>query len=234
MRWTLPTLLSVRLSLQNFGSIALVALALCASGCATRPKTYHAPDATKFNASSKKLGRAIEKTDATISRAQAHVSAAQKNYDKVSSASVDLRDRVVALSKVVPPEIVPEVNKLLAAVDAKIVTEGALSTNLNAANAEIEQAKKDNAASAVYKAEVQSHFEVYQRGAIQNAAIATDERNARIVAEKKVIQQKILRWVWRIFGGFIALAIGALFVLWLLGKWSFKGATTAARAYFRV
>lgn len=203
---------------------------LTLTGCVTRPKTYHAPDATKFNASSKKLGENIEKTGGTISRAQVRVSAAQKNYDQVASASVDVRDKVVAISKVVPLEFLPEINQLLAAVDAKILKEGELAGNLDGANAEIEQAKKDNAASAVFKAEVQSHFETYQLRATQSAAIATEERNARIVAEKQIVQQKIFRILWKIGGGLLVLGIIALIVLWFLGKVSIKG----LRAYFRI
>jgi outer membrane murein-binding lipoprotein Lpp len=211
--------------------VAAIFAALAFSGCATRPKTYHAPDATKFNAASKKLEANIEKTGATIELAQARVSAAQKNYDEVATASIDVRDRVVALAKVVPPEILPEVNQLLTVVEEKIRKEGELSENLKGAYSEIEQAKKFNADSATFKAEVQSHFETYQRGAIQNATDATDERNKRIVAEKKVIQQKIFRWLWRIGGGVIILSIIGLFILWLLGKWTVKGVVTAAKVY---
>lgn len=218
-----------RLSL-HLALISWLAVALGAGGCATRPKTYHAPDPAKFNASAKKLGVNIEKTGATIGRAQARVAAAQKNYDEVATASVDVKDRVVALSKAVPPELLPEVNQLLAAVEAKQLKEGELSVNLDGAYSEIEQAKRDNTASATLKATMQSDFEVYKTGAIQNAAIATNERNLRIVAEKQVFQQKLLRWMWRIFGVFILIGIGVLIFLWFTGKVSIK----ALRAYLRI
>jgi len=220
-----------RLSLQNFGiACALAAVAFSADGCATRAKTYHAPDATKFNASSKKLGANIEKTAETIERAQARVAAAQKNYDEVASASLDVRDRVVKLAQAVPPETLPEINQLLAVVDAKIQKEGELSENLTGAYSEIEQAKQYNADSATFRSALQSDFEVYQRGAIQNAADATAERNLRIKAEQQLAKEKWLRLFWRIGGGVLVLGLIALVVLWFMGKWSIKG----ARAYFRI
>jgi hypothetical protein len=232
-----------RLSLPNHRSritdhwiawAILSAVALGAGGCVTRPKTYHAPDPAKFYASSKKLSEKIEKTGATIARAETQVAAAQKDYDVVAAASIDVRDRVVALSKVVPPEFLPEINQLLGVIEQKQIKEGELSGNIDGAYGEIEQAKKDNAASATAKATLESDFEVYKKGAIQNAADATDERNNRIAAEKQVLQQKLLRWMWRIFGVFILIGAGVLIFLWFTGKWTIKGATTAARAYLHV
>jgi hypothetical protein len=210
---------------------ALFGSSLVFSGCVTRPKTYHAPDATKFKESAKKLEVNIEKTGATIDRAQLRVAAAQKDFDEVSSASIEVRDRVVELSKIAPPELLPKFEELLAIVDEKTKKEGELSQNLEGAYSEIEQAKKDNNVSETLRTSVLSDFEVYQRGAIKNAADATNERNARIVAEKQVLREKIFRWIWRIGGGVVLLALVGVFILWIAGKWTFKGSIAAAKVY---
>lgn len=166
-------------TVKQIAQLVLLSGAIFFSGCATAPRHYLPPDATKMNASRQRLGQAVEKSRATASRAKSQVIEAQN----LSSAR---NEKLAALKKQVPKELVPAVEdieaasqqqdaKLAEAVETQIVLESQLT---EADNAKIQHEKDDLE---------------YQGKAGGLADTATSERNARIKAENSL---SWYRWHW--------------------------------------
>lgn len=216
--------------MRTLRSLIVIAIATALTSCATRPKTYAPPDATQVTATTKRLSDAVTKASETATRAERHVKQAQKANDQVAAESATVVNLVNELAKLVPPELAPKVDELKGAVDRQQVATGELTLHLSGAQSEHEQLTKDNLESWAAKIALQVAQARYQADAKQIAQHATDERNARIAAEKQLSREKWARLFWKIGGGFLVLGIIALFILWLAGKWSIKG----ARAWFKI
>jgi hypothetical protein len=186
-------------------SLLVILTAIVLSACATRPKTYTAPDATKVMASAKRLSAAVTKASDTAVRAQLKVADAQQSADRVAADSVTVINQVNELAKLVPPELLPKVTDLQTAVEAQQIEEGNLSTHLAGAQKEQAQLTKDLDEAKAAKIELQTNQAKYQADAQGLADDASVERNARIVDEKKL---SWYRWHW--WGSWIALGAGVL------------------------
>lgn len=209
--------------------IPLVAIALSFTACATRQKTYAPPDATKVNASAKRLSAAVTKASDTAIRAQAKVAEAQQSADRVAADSVTVINQVNELAKLVPPELLPKVTDLQTAVEAQQIEEGNLSTHLAGAQKEQAQLTKDLDEAKAAKIELQTNQAKYQADAQGLADDASVERNARIADEKKL---SWYRWHW--WGSWIALGAGVLACgvfafLKFTGRLAFTGAQIASK-----
>jgi hypothetical protein len=208
-------------------SIILAASLFLFSSCATRPKTYTAPDATKVTAATKRLAAAIAKSGETAVRVEAKVREAQENFDRVAASSVSVLAQVHDLEQLVPAELKPRVADLKSAINAQIVDQDKTSESLSGARTELAEFKKDVGEMNAAKVELQSAQTKYQSDAAIVAIAATSERNHRIAAEKQLTQQKIFKWLWRIGGGAV---VGGVILLFVTGKLSIK----AIRTYFRI
>lgn len=175
----------------RFFNLVLAGLTLSLGACATAPRHYQPPDPTKMNASRQRLGTAVTKSRATATKAKSQVGEAKK-----ISASVN--EKLTALKKKVPKELVPVVEeievaqkqqdaKLTETIETQTVLEGQLT---EADNAKLQHEKDDLE---------------YQGKAGTLADTATAERNARIKAEKAL---SWYRWHW--WGSWIALGAGIL------------------------
>src|SRR4051794_38076195 len=104
-----------------------LAAALCASGCATRPTVYKAPDNSKVTATTKRLSAAIDRESETWSRAETKVQAAQQSSDKVAGHSASVLQLIKELEPFIPAEQKPKFDELKESADAQIAEEGNLS-----------------------------------------------------------------------------------------------------------
>lgn len=214
-----------RIAICDLRSLAvLTAVALCVGGCATKPKTWSAPDSKRVDAASRRLSDAEKKVSETADRAEARIVAAQKNTDKLAAHSASVIRLVKELGLLVPPELKPKADALEAAVDAQQSEEGDLVTNLSGARSEMELLrKKDLPEVRNAKQESDDAVAEYKGKAALIAADATAERAARIAAERQLSREKWMRLLWKIGGGFLVLGLIALVVLFALGKISWSG-----------
>jgi hypothetical protein len=203
----------------RFSIAALSAVALCAGGCVTRPKVYKAPDASKVIATSKRLSAAIDRENETRARAETKVQEAQASEDRVAEHSASVLQLIRELEPFIPAEQKPKFNELKTSADAQIAEEGNLSTALAGVRGEITQLKADQAAVVKERDQLVKvdQPKLFADGK-QLAQSATDERNARIVAEKQLVQQKIFRILWTVGGSVAVLLIVVIIVLAMLGK----------------
>ena len=192
------------------------------SGCATRPKTYAAPSAARVDASTERLGAAVAKAGETAARAEAKISAAQTSAQKIATGSAELVRQATALEAAAPPDLKPQVQELRARLDAQRAEETLLAASLAAAREEHATLRNDVAEAAAAKAALQKDQAVYQTEARALAQTATEERTARVAAEREITSQKILGWLWKIGGGAVVLALVGGVVLWWTGKLAFK------------
>lgn len=186
--------------------VCLIAIALVFSNCATRPKTYTAPDA-------RRLTTAIDKAAATEARARAHIESAQKKADELSVTSASVLAQVKELKALVPPELLPKVEALEQNANLQLVQEGEIETHLAGARSEHGTLTKELVESKAAKLE-------YTFKAETLATVATKSDKARYDAQSQLIQQKIFKWVFRIGGGLIVILVIVLFVA---GKLSIAG-----------
>lgn len=196
-------------------SIAVVLCALLLGACATPPRKYQPPDATKMNASRQRLGQAVEKSRATAGKAKSQVVEAQK-------ISVTVNEKLMALKKKAPKELVPLIEEIEAGQkeeDGKLTeaigTQTVLESQLTEADAAKVQHEKDDGE--------------YQGKAQLLADNATKENQSAVSAEKKL---SWYRWHW--FGSWIVLGLGVLACgvfafLKFTGRLAFSGAQIASK-----
>lgn len=158
---------------------AFAFLLLCS--CATRPKTYLPPDSTKLKASTTRVSTAVAAAHASANKARATVSSA--------SAMAKHAKTEVAKIKNVPAALVQEVSDL----DVKL-------TEAQTQQTELENHLRE---ADVARAQVEKDKNDYFNAAQSLANDATNERNARIKAEKSL---SWYRWHW--WGSWIALGLG--------------------------
>lgn len=207
----------------------LFTVALLFTSCATRPKTYNAPDASKVTATTKRLSAAIAKSEATRVRVEAKIQESQVSADKLSTTSASVLTLLRDLEPFIPPEQKPKFDELKAAADSQIVEEGKLSASIAGTRGEVEQLKKDHAAVVTERDQLVVDQSKYQESAQGIANDATNERNLRIKAEAQLAKEKWIRLAWKIGGGlFVAIIIGVI-VLFCLGKLGWAGAKIAAK-----
>jgi hypothetical protein len=216
----------MRLPLQNISAAFFAALLF--SGCAARPTIYSPPDASKVVATTKRLSAAIEKQNQTTVRAEARVVQVQASSDKIAGHSASVLQLIRELKPLIPAELKPKFDQLEQSADAQILEEGNLAVAASGAKAEIEQLKKDNAGVVKERDQlVNVDFPNYQAAAKKTADAATAESREKVEYKNQLTSQKILKWVLRLGGGAVVIAIIVLFVT---GKISIA----AIRTYFRV
>lgn len=196
----------------------MAAAALSLSACATRHKTYTAPDPAKVNAATKRVEDDLVKARNISREARKFVTDAQKNADRITIQAADLEGKAAILLASVPEELKPQALEILKGIREQQFSIGELSTNLAGAqkkNDDLEQHQtKTDAHVLELKAEQTSYFAKAQ----ELAATATMEREYRIKAEKQLVKEKWIRILWKIGGGFILLLIVGGVILFFMGK----------------
>jgi chromosome segregation ATPase len=185
--------------------ICIILVGPALSGCAIHHKTYSAPDAAKVNASEKRLSDAVTKATDAAARAQSHIEAAQKAADRAAAESASVINLTGQLAIQVPEHLRSEVAELRTAVDAQQSAEGELSVQLAGAYKDHGELRGHLEEANQAKAEALQARTEYQNEAGQLARRATEERDRRISAEKKL---SWYRWHW--WGSWIALGAGVI------------------------
>jgi hypothetical protein len=203
---------------MRYSILLAAAAAVLLSSCVTRPKIYKAPDPTRVIETTKRLSAAIDRANATTARAETKLQEAQASEDRVAGHSASVLQLLRELKPNIPAELMPKFVELENSADAQIAEEGILSTATAGARGEVAQLKQDQAGIVKEKGQLMvdqaTHF-IEDR---QLAAAATYERNARIAAEKKLVQQKIFRILWTVGGSFAALLVVVAIGLAICGK----------------
>lgn len=183
----------------------IAVLFLCS--CATAPRKYQPPDASKLKASTQKLSQEVDSAHAEARQAQASVSFAAAKLAHIKSEVAKLKDVPLALTN--------EINDLEKNVTDAQGNQVRLDQHLTEADKAKTQVEKD-------KTE-------YFAGSQKLADQATAENAHRITAEQK------LSWYrWHFFLGWIILGTGiaaCIFVafLKLTGKLAVAGAAIASK-----
>jgi hypothetical protein len=198
--------------------IACLAVALCAGGCATRPKTYTPPSAAKMNASSERLNRAVVKAHETANKARKQVVNTAQAADRMAQHSSTVRAKLAELAKKVPVELKAEVAAIGAEAESEHTEETNVVTGLRDTQVTQSILEKDLGELVASRDQLKGDQVQYVADAGKLANSATEERNYRIAAEKQLSLQ---RWYGRFLkiGIFLVIAIVILFfVLKFTGK----------------
>jgi uncharacterized protein YhaN len=198
--------------------LAIICAASLLGACATSHKTYQPPSNVKLEASTKRLAAAVEKATSTAARAREHIEAAQAAAKKEAVTAKELGKQVDELIALLPPELKPRGDALKKAVAEDQADVGDIATHVYGAQLEHVQLGKDLFEANAAKLQVNEDKREYYANASKLAQDATDEREARIAAEKQLTKEKVFRWLWRIGGGFFVLLIIAGIVLFFTGK----------------
>lgn len=166
------------------------------SSCATQPRTYAPPDATKLRQSTTRVSQAVDAAHTSARKAQGSVNEAATLAKRNRAAVSKLKD--------VPPEVLSglaEQETKLAEVQQQQVELDRHLAEADAAKAQVEKDKAD-----------------YFGQAQKLADAATNERNARIKAEKALSWYRWHSWMLKIVGALAVVGIGVLVFLWFTGR----------------
>lgn len=161
----------------------LLPSALILSSCATQPRTYQPPDATKLKASTGKLSKEVEASHIAARKAQASV--------KEASEMAKHAKAEVAKIKNVPPTVTQEINDL--------------NDRLIAAQQQQQELEQHLAEADKARAEVEKDKADYFVKAEKLAEDATRENGKAVKAEKSL---SWYRWHW--WGSWIVLGVGII------------------------
>lgn len=192
------------------------------SNCSTPHKTYLPPSNAKVTASTKKVTDGAAAAHGTQRQAKQHVVAAQKHNDALVVTGLELQKKLDAIIKIAPPELQPALAAVKA--DATAIQNDAddLKTELDGAHKKQDETEAHQVKLDQDIAELKIHQGQYESTAQTLATDATNEREARITAEKQLFKEKIFSFLWKLGGGALVLGIIALIVLWWTGKLAFK------------
>jgi septal ring factor EnvC (AmiA/AmiB activator) len=163
-------------------AVALI-LAFSMFGCATRPRTYVAPDSSRLEASTTKVAVAVAKAHTAAQKAQQNVSDASKEAKEIREETAKIEN--------VPQSLVVKVNDLDGKLDEALSNHAELTARLE----EADQAKAD----------VEKDKADYIQRADALAQQATSENSSRVADEKKL---SWYRWHW--WGSWIVLGAGVV------------------------
>lgn len=175
-------------------------LAFLFIGCAIQPHTYSPPSNAKLQASTGRLSKAVDQSHVSAKKAQATVSSASKKAKAVQEETKKIKN--------LPPDFVQHLSDLEAELEQAQKQQTELEQHLQEADAAKAQVEQDKAA--------------YYKEAQKLADSATQERNYRIEAEKKVSYYRWHSWLFRIGSVIGVVVIIAVAGLWLTGKVALK------------
>jgi uncharacterized membrane protein YgdD (TMEM256/DUF423 family) len=209
--------------------ILIVCTLVCFSGCATRPKTYHAPDNRKLKAAEDALNKKAALAQETAKKARAATLKAQANGKQLIALSKAVKDKLAFLMGKVPPALVPLVKDIQDAAKAQEDQEQILRQSIDEAVAWNVQLAAQQVDVEAARLNTVVEADKYEAGAAQTALDATDERNSRITAEKALSLSRWYGWLWKI-GIFLFIGLVVfLIIAKVLGKLTLWGAKTAAK-----
>jgi ABC-type enterochelin transport system substrate-binding protein len=184
---------------------ASLALCLLLPGCGTKEQTFNAPDPAKVIQATSKVKASQKAAHDTHQKEREKVKLAQENVDALSLASVGALEKLDALTKIAPVELLPPIAAIRLDVDRMQHIELILSQNLASAWVKSDETEKHLNDTDARIAELEKEHANYYSDAQAIADTAT-ALNARVIElEKKV---SWYRWHW--WGSWIALGAGVL------------------------
>jgi hypothetical protein len=202
--------------------VAIVGCALLLGGCATAHKTYQAPSDAKVKATQKVLTEKVAQARATATKAREATLKAQAEAKELIALAAAVKDKLAVLKAKVPAELQPLVKEIQDAATAQEQKETQTRTDVDSAVALNEQLMQHQKEEETARMDAVIAANQYAGAAAGLAQDATNEREYRIAAEKQLLKQKILGWLWKIGGGAVVVLIIVLIVLWFTGKLAFK------------
>lgn len=198
--------------------VLVVACGLLLSSCATKHKTYRAPDPAKVHAATRQVEDDLVEARKLSREARKFVTDAQKNADVITTRSLDLHQKAVVLMTAVPEPFKAQALEIVKGIAEQQADEAELTRNLSGAQAKNEELEKHQTKTDKDVAALKQEQANYFRNAQKLADDATMEREHRIKAEKQLVKEKWIRILWKIGGGFVVVLIIGGVILYFTGK----------------
>lgn len=199
---------------------AMLLFAFCS--CTTPHKTFRPPSSAQVDKSNKILTEKVARARETATKSRQATLEAQESAKKLMALAKTMKEKLGVIKERVAPEIIPLVTEAQTTALAQDSEELVLRSKLSEAvefNDVLQQRQQEEESA---RAQLQFDQNTYALGAADLARDATTEREKRITVEKKLLQQRLLGWLWKVGGGLVLLAVVALVILWLSGKIFFK------------
>lgn len=198
---------------------------LLLGACAHRASHFDAPDASKLQASARKLSSAVIASRDAVKEASTAVKTAKANHDAESVRIAEIEPKVLSLLRVTPMELRPFVDAIEAdvialhgehdttahSIDAALVAQGVATAKLEEANA------------------AKNEVEKLSPGFLAEVARLTERANRAEQAWAKDSKELVGMKLHRLMGWIIMVAGIALCALWGFAKIATRGAAVAAK-----
>lgn len=198
--------------------VSIVGVALLLGGCGTPLKEFKAPSDAKVKAATSDLNVKVARARETAANAKRATEEAKAIHVRMVAQAGTVKQLLAKLALDVPEQYRGPVRQVTDTVDQLIADNTALDEKLNQAVAWNTQLEQQLAAAEKARVTLQTAQDEYAGGAAQLARDATEERTRVVQLEKENAKAKLVKVLWKVFGGFAIVAIIGVVVLAIVGK----------------
>jgi hypothetical protein len=186
-------------------TLLALSFALFAGGCATRQHVYAPPDNAKVIEATRKVKEGIVKSKEKAHEVKKDLIGATESRDRLIVVSHNLSEQLDAIIAVAPKELIPALDKAKDYSVAGELEQSVLSKFLDSGQGKVDSLEIEIGSAERWQVTLETRQGEYHTEAQSLADTATNERTARIKAEKAL---SWYRWHWYI--GWIVMGLGVI------------------------